>query len=151
MTDKTKIYKLSVSDIVRLYLGTTLPEQKTLDRGTTEHEQNGYDNKKIYERYYIIDLDNIICIRGIPDKIDPPYVIEFKTTTKKNLEDIVNYAELQLQLYLWLTGLPKGRVDVYISDTKKLVKGYRYVNYSEALTKNIIIRAYKKLKTLEEP
>ena len=149
MTEKTKIYKLSVSDIVRLYLGTTLPEQKTLDRGTTEHEQNGYDNKKLYERYYIIDLDNIICIRGIPDKVDPPYVIEFKTTTKKNLEDIVNYAELQLQLYLWLTGLPKGRVDVYIKDLKKFVKGHRYVDYNESLTKTVIVGAYQKLKKFD--
>ena len=62
------------------------------------------------------------------------------------METVVDYAEIQLHLYMWLTGLEKGRVDVYFKDTKQLVKGYRYVEYNESLAKNIIMKAYRKLK-----
>ena len=147
MTEKLKVYKLSVSDICKLYFFDTLQiSNEVCKRGVKEHEKNGYNNKKLFERYYQIELDTILQIRGIPDAIEPPYVIEFKTCSRKTLETVVDYAEIQLHLYMWLTGLEKGRVDVYFKDTKQLVKGYRYVDYNESLAKNIIMKAYRKLK-----
>lgn len=61
-----KIYKLSVTDILNLYFFNTLVCY------IKEHKINGYNNTKIYERYYPINLENIILVYGIPDRIDPP-------------------------------------------------------------------------------
>ena len=140
-----KIYKLSVTDILKLYFFNTLVCYNSKSSGIKEHKINGYNNTKIYERYYPINLENIILVYGIPDRIDPPYLVEFKTCSTKTLDAIVDYSTIQLQLYMFLTGLTKGRLDIYLKDKKVLIKGYLYTDYDENLVKDVILKAYKNL------
>ena len=143
----TKVYRLTVTQIVNTYMNIPFStrSKQHLKHCQYEHKKNGYNNKKMYERYYVVSIDTLLHVRGIPDRVDPPYVVEFKTCTHRTLETVVDYAEVQLHLYMWLTGLQKGRIDVYLKDTKELIKGYRYVYYDPLFVDKILKTVYYKL------
>ncbi|HIP90593.1 MAG TPA: hypothetical protein EYH22_03520 [Candidatus Nanopusillus sp.] len=147
MSEVVNIHYISVSKLIKLYfdIDYSRVNYKRAVTGIKEHNKNGYTNKKIYERYYQVDLDNILLVRGVPDRIDPPYIIEFKTTTVPNLERVVNYSEIQTQLYMWLTGLQRGRIDIYLTDRKKFFRGYKYLEYNEDLAEEVIKIASEKI------
>ena len=88
------------------------------------HYKLGFTNKQLFQRY--IDLcdynyDNVILlIRGVPDRILPPYIDELKVTTKHRDKRIISIARDQLYLYMYLTGLNLGRIFIYYKDTNTL-------------------------------
>jgi len=144
-----KVWRLSVSDAVRLYLGdATQYLNSILQKGASLHKQNGYDNKRLFERYVYIGSNEYVLIRGVPDRIELPFVVEFKSCTLKTLHDVEKYAELQLQLYMFLTGLLYGRLDIYLKDYKQLIVGYKIYEYDQQKVLKVLATAVKRLKEL---
>ena len=124
---RVKVLKASVGEIIdSLFYRPFKPwRQNGTRRGQILHYRLGFNNAELFQRYYQI-MDYIILVRGCPDRIQPPYVDELKTCRHILHPKINKAAEYQLQLYMWLTGLTKGRLYVYYIDRGELVKEATY-------------------------
>lgn len=67
-------------------------------------------NSKMYEKLLYKDPDNIyeIIIRGKMDGISNDYIIETKNRTKRLFNHIPDYEKVQLETYMFLSGLNKA-------------------------------------------
>jgi len=118
-----KLLKVSVGKIIDTLYDFKKNRYNSL-KGSIIHYKLGFNNDELFQRY--LDLssygyDNTyLLIRGVPDRIVLPYVDELKTTVRNNDGIIIDVAVDQLQLYMFITGLDKGRLYIYYKDTKEL-------------------------------
>lgn len=131
--------------------GKSMPNQflvNAVNKGTLVHSRLGYAKTQLFQRY--LELDNkTFLIVGMPDKIEtnPLVVIEFKTFhDNKSKKNNFKVAQVQVQVYSFITGIMKQRVDLFSNYYDKIVEKID-MEYDEKLLYDSIIKAYEiKLK-----
>ena len=131
--------------------GKSMPNQflvNAVNKGTLVHSRLGYAKTQLFQRY--LELDNkTFLIVGMPDKIEtnPLVVIEFKTFhDNKSKKNNFKVAQVQVQVYSFITGIVKQRVDLFSNYYDKIVEKID-MEYDEKLLYDSIIKAYEiKLK-----
>jgi len=134
--------------------GKGIPNQflvNAVNKGTLVHSRLGYAQTQLFQRY--LELDNkIFLIVGMPDKIEtnPLVVIEFKTFhDNKSKKNNFKVAQVQVQVYSFITGIMKQRVDLFSNYYDKIVEKID-MEYDEKLLYDSIIKAYEiKLRLAE--
>lgn len=140
-----KIYRAGVGKIISaLFYSDKNRNYHGETSGSVLHYRLGFINDSLFCRYIdlsYMDINGYLHLCGTPDRIisedNNLYVDELKTTSSRNHLDFiyaVGYA--QLQLYMLLTGIKKGRVYVYIKDEDEML--YRKVEYNESFAKGLI-------------
>ncbi len=142
--------------------GKGMPNQflvNAVNKGTLVHSRLhsrlGYAQTQLFQRY--LELDNkIFLIVGMPDKIEtnPLVVIEFKTFhDNKSKKNNFKVAQVQVQVYSFITGIMKQRVDLFPNYYDKIVEKIDMdydkivekidMEYDEKLLYDSIIKAYE--------
>jgi len=117
------------------------------NKGDILHYKLGFMNSEKFCRYYdlsIFGLSNTyLLICGVPDRISYEdgklYVDELKTTITGRDSLVKKIGEVQLQLYMFLTGINRGRLYIYYKDRDEL-KLVEVVEYDPETFNNIILR-----------
>ena len=127
--------------------GKSMPNQflvNAVNKGTLVHSRLGYAQTQLFQRY--LELDNkTFLIVGMPDKIEtnPLVVIEFKTFhDSKSKKNNFKVAQVQVQVYSFITGIMKQRVDLFSNYYDKVVEKID-MEYDEKLLYESIIKAYE--------
>lgn len=157
--------RMTVSQIVNLLLwkerdiqyGNSIPSW-ILQEGKRIHQRLGYDQAWTFRRYYQNDGE-IWLIVGIPDKITKGVVEELKTFRTRAISPaVLQGAEIQAQLYCWLTGLTRWKIIGYSQYTNRaslkkegeydIEKVEKYLKGAIALKKKLaeMAAAYKELR-----
>ena len=149
-------FKASVSEIV----STLIPYPykltfKMSQRGNGLHYRLGYTNTEVFSRFmYVEDSKTLIRIYGTPDKLDykTATVHELKTTKNGISKDRLARAKAQLTLYIWLTNMIRGSLDIYHWGTGELEVGYIVLENNQSVKEHVeyLVRNYVAKKIAEE-
>ena len=128
MTLDKILLRASVSEIAN----TLIPRKHrwaNFSRGNILQYKLGYMNYQKFQRIYEGEFGYRLWVSGVPDKIDLENgrVHELKVTYNGLDDTSLARSILQLQMYLWLTGLRKGCLDVYKVSENKLYECYKEV------------------------
>ena len=136
------IIKVSVGDIIsELFYKRRRIYSYGYQSGETLHYRLGFMNSEKFCRF--IQYDNfVVKLCGVPDRISVEngiaYVDELKTTITGRENFIRKVGIVQLQLYMYITGIERGRLWIYYKDRDELVKDlevYLDRNFVERLVK----------------
>ncbi len=128
--------RLTVSEVVNLFLyrnreilyGSSFPKNYTLNEGKRIHNRLGYDQPWLFRKYFWTGKDWWLLL-GCPDRLDEKdgVVMELKTFEERNIsENTLAGANIQCQLYCWLTGFKKFAIyghSIYTNKTSKRLDG----------------------------
>ncbi len=123
---KNDVLTLTAGEISHLLMLRPKRFSKGMVSGAKIHRDLGYNQSRIFARYYnhkAGKAGNWILVVGKPDRIKEGRVEELKTFLgefQRQVQEKVGF--LQVQLYCWLTGLPKGFLYLYDIEKEKLVK-----------------------------
>lgn len=145
-----KHIKISASEIASLIVYGPLrnfsyTNQEKMDIGRYAHLKFGFTNVKKFTRFIVID-DYLVEITGYPDRIDynNATIEELKTFNRRDLSKQEKAGIIQLQIYLFLTGMTKGKIYLFNVEGEKITKRLE-IEYDE----NQIIDYIKKAITIK--
>ena len=133
------LLKASVSDIVYTLIPAPRPKFFYLWYGNSLQYKLGYMNYEKFSRVY--QRDNVVLkVSGVPDKIDyrNGIVHELKVTRNGLKPEQISRAKMQVLLYLWLTGMKYGCLDIYHIREGELEVCYERIEYNELEVKKIL-------------
>jgi len=135
-----RLIRLSVSKVISdlFYQGQPFIKRDVVS-GDVLHARLGFTGDEVYCRF--MELENsYVKLCGAPDRISLDqgrlYVDELKTTYNRT-EYMERVAFTQLQLYMFLTGIQRGRIFIY-DKSKNELKIVREVTYDENFVRNLI-------------
>ena len=126
----TEVFVVNAGEIVSaLFYSKSLMSNKppnsfvvrNIEAGDLVHKRLGYSQPNIYSRFYFLkEISKWLLIKGAPDKVVLPYVVELKTYNPKNKDTRIQIATVQLQVYSFLTGLSDEKVVLYNNEIQKI-------------------------------
>ena len=143
-----KILRIGVSKIIsELFYYDKNKSRQNFTSGDILHYRLGFIGDELYCRFMYLD-DYIVKICGSPDRISYEngklYVDELKTVNSKSYIDFARkVAYVQLQFYMFLTGIRDGRIYIYIKPEDKLILD-SVVQYDENFVVSVL-KAYLNL------
>jgi len=144
-----KLIRLSVSKIINdlFYQGQPYV-RRDIASGDILHARLGFVGDEVYCRF--LELDNAyVKLCGAPDKISYEngklYVDELKTTHNR-LGFAERVAFTQLQLYMFLTGITRGRIFIYDKSRGEL-RMVKEVEYDENFVRNLLTKYVEWLRS----
>jgi len=137
-----KLIRLGVSKIITdLFYGGRQPFRRDVMSGDVLHARLGFLGDEVYCRFLELP-EAYVKLCGAPDRIVMEggrlYVDELKTTYNHQ-EYMERIAYVQLQLYMFLTGITRGRIFVY-DKSKGELRMVREVEYDENFVRNLLSR-----------
>ena len=122
--------------------------QQAIQSGRLIHSRLGYTNSKTFSRYFTVNNENVLIV-GMPDRVDENFVYELKTYhSAKSRETNLKVAQIQIQVYSFLTGLKQGRIIMYDVGLDKITDEIEVV-FDAKLLKGFVKKALK-LKELTQ-
>jgi len=124
------VIKTSVGKIIdELFHATRKYKSFEHPRGGVYHYKLGFMNAEKYSRYLPLDSFGLegkyMLISGVPDNVSYEngqlFVDELKTTITGRESYVRKVGLAQLQLYMFITGIPRGRLFIYYKDKNELV------------------------------
>jgi len=135
-----KLIRLSVSKIITDLFYSEKPFKRgNTTSGSVLHYRLGFTGDEVYCRFLELP-ETYVKLCGAPDRImlanGKLYVDELKTTyNHQGYMEKVAYT--QLQLYMFLTGIPNGRIWIYDKRRGEL-RMIREVEYNESFVVNLL-------------
>jgi len=135
-----KLIRLSVSKIINdLFYGGQPYVKRDLTSGDLIHARLGFLGDEVYCRF--IELEHAyVKLCGAPDRISYEggrlYVDELKTTYDR-YDFAEQVAYVQLQLYMFLTGIRRGRIWIYDKNRGEL-RMVREITYDKNFVESLL-------------
>jgi len=128
----TKLKQIGVSTLMKYLfpeLLSNIPDYY-LQIGSMVHRKLGYTNAKAFARKFKNYL-----ILGVPDLIEEDVIVELKTYfTRNGKKKTEERADVQANIYCWLSGFRYYRVDTYnYQDGKLNIGEVKKANYKRAM------------------
>lgn len=124
---KKGVIRVSISKIISELFYENRSFKTISQNGEMYHFRLGFTNTEKYCTYIPLDFMNYqekyIEICGVPDRIycnDTCFVDELKTTVSFREEFARKVGYAQLQLYMLVTGVKRGRLYIYLKDKNVL-------------------------------
>lgn len=135
---------LSVSEMAHLLILRPKKFSRGILEGIEIHKKMGFDQARIFDRFYQLKSGERVLIVGKPDKIIPEegLIQELKSFVgKKQRETQKRVGYIQGQFYCWLTDLPYFQLHLYDVEERKMTTGKRHTASLEAIEEIVEVAA----------